>query len=136
MGEINRIIHLGDIESDAEEIEYTQPYIIDYIAGNCDFCSRNLKEKIITVEGKNILLTHGHYYNVKWEYDTIKKISIEKSVDITLFGHTHIPFLEQNDKITLMNPGSISSPRSGNKPSYGIIEIDKKGVFHYTINFL
>ncbi|TCT12151.1 hypothetical protein EDC18_11457 [Natranaerovirga pectinivora] len=120
---IDLIIHLGDLVRDAETLEIIEEIKIEYIAGNCDFISKYPKEKIIEYKNKRIFLTHGHQYNVKWEYSTIKKTGKRQNADIVLFGHTHIPYLDE-DEIILMNPGSISSPRGGNKLSYGIISID------------
>ena len=55
-----------------------------------------------------------------------------RNVDIVMFGHTHRPFLEQSDGVTLLNPGSLSYPRQeGRKGSYMIMEIDEKGRIKY-----
>ena len=52
-------------------------------------------------------------------------------------GHTHRPVIEQERDLTLINPGSLSYPRQeGHVPSYVLMEIDQKGVAHYTLNFL
>ena len=54
-----------------------------------------------------------------------------------MFGHTHQPYLHYADKLTVLNPGSISYPRQdGRKPSYIMMEIDREGEAHYTINYL
>ena len=51
-----------------------------------------------------------------------------RKADIVMFGHTHKPYLEQKDGITVLNPGSISFPRQeGRKGSYMIMEIDEGG---------
>ncbi|MFP4698592.1 MAG: metallophosphoesterase [Eubacteriales bacterium] len=134
--DIDRIIHLGDLEKDAKELELTKPYIIDYIPGNCDFYSNTSRDKIISFGEHKIWLTHGHQYNVKWEYETIMKMAIQKKANIILFGHTHIPYLKQESKLVLMNPGSLSQPRGGFRPSYGIIDFDSKDTPHFTINYL
>ena len=40
-------------------------------------------------------------------------------VDIVMFGHTHKPYFEQKDGITVLNPGSLAYPRQeGRKGSY------------------
>ena len=49
-----------------------------------------------------------------------------------MFGHTHRPFFEQKNGITVLNPGSLSFPRQeGRRGSYMIMEIDgdKEPVF-------
>ena len=76
------------------------------------------------------------------DYIALNKESIiqearSRGCDIVMFGHTHVPYLHQEDGITALNPGSISYPRQeGRRPSYIIMEIDKEGEAHYTINYL
>ena len=39
--------------------------------------------------------------------------------------------------ITVLNPGSLSFPRQdGRRPSYMLMEIDREGEAHYTVNYL
>ncbi|PKM50921.1 MAG: hypothetical protein CVV02_09400 [Firmicutes bacterium HGW-Firmicutes-7] len=134
--DVDRIIHLGDLVADAQDIESIYGKIpIDYVSGNCDFYETNApKEKVISLFGKNILLTHGHYYDVKSGYKEIGLIAMQKQVDAVLFGHTHVPYIGYVNDLVLMNPGSISEPRRGRMPSYGLLEIDDQGRLHPTIN--
>ena len=76
--------------------------------------------KIINLE-KNIYLTHGHMYNDKnW--------ILENS--ILIFGHYHIPFIEEFDSTVFINPGSISKPRGENLPSYLFINESEFTIFN------
>lgn len=136
--DVDRIVHLGDVVGDAEDIESIYTNIpIDYIAGNCDFYETDvLREKILDLCGKKILITHGHLYDVKRGYDKIMQTSLEKNVDAVLFGHTHMPYIGHCKDVILMNPGSISEPRLGRLPSYGLLEIDDKSVIHVTLGQL
>lgn len=131
--DINRIIHLGDYERDVEELEALSGVPIDFVPGNCDFNSYAPREKILDFYGLKILITHGHYYDVKWEYDTILKAAKEKKVNMVLFGHTHVSLVKNIDDITLINPGSISLPRDGKGCSFGILEVEENGKYHITI---
>ena len=55
-----------------------------------------------------------------------------RKADIIMYGHTHKPFFEQREGITLLNPGSLSFPRQeGRKGSYMIIEIAGDGAVTY-----
>ena len=87
------------------------------IRGNCDSdldimeSEFPIEEKILhyPIDSYNIYLTHGHIYNERnWKE--------EKS--ILIFGHYHIPFLEEDKNNLFVNPGSISLPRGSNKPTY------------------
>lgn len=131
---INSIIHLGDYDEDAKIILHEFPNIpIYYVAGNCDFASSTLKEQILTFNGTKILITHGHRYNVKWNYDRIFYLAKERGVQAVLFGHTHIATIEYKESIVLINPGSISEPRNTSIPSYCIIDITDSGLLKASI---
>ncbi|NLK21150.1 MAG: metallophosphoesterase [Epulopiscium sp.] len=124
---IDVIIHLGDHEKDAIKLMKEFPsLLLHYVGGNCDFGSIH-KEKIIPIANKKILMTHGHRQDVKWGYDRIGYYGEEKEVDIVLFGHTHMPLIENYGEMLLFNPGSISQPRGIIYPTFGIIEIEEEG---------
>ena len=70
-------------------------------------------------------------------YEIIKQEARDREVDIVMCGHTHKPVIDIGRNLTLLNPGSMSYPRQeGRRPSYIIMEIDREGKAHYTINFL
>lgn len=126
---INLIIHLGDCDTDAQQIIQMYPTIpVEFIAGNCDFGSNSIREKILNINNNKILITHGHMYNVKWNYDRISYVGEEKKVQAVLFGHTHSPYMKYMGRVLVMNPGSISLPRDDLIPTYGIINITDNGV--------
>ena len=61
----------------------------------------------------------------------------ERGMQIAMFGHTHRPLIDQSGPVTLINPGSLSYPRQeGRKPSYILMELDREGLAHYTVNYL
>jgi phosphoesterase, MJ0936 family len=134
---IDMLIHLGDIEGSEDKIRSWVECPTSIISGNNDFFSMLDKEKELLIDGKRALITHGHIYGVSLGVEQLRKEAIARGFDIAMFGHTHKPYLEIGDKVTILNPGSISYPRqSGNKPSYIIMEINNVGEFHYTINYL
>lgn len=119
------IIHCGDGEAQADMLRCDFPERAVYsVRGNCDWGSSLPVEETLNLEGKKIMFTHGHIYQVKWGYDEIKRAAREKGVDILLFGHTHIPYNVYEDGMYIMNPGSIH----GYTGSYGIIDITDKGI--------
>lgn len=121
--DIDVIIHLGDNTVDARSIVDETDIPVYYIKGNCDI--DNVKsEDIITLEGKRIFITHGHLYNVNTTLITLCYRAEEVNADICLYGHTHIPMIEDYNGIFIINPGSITEPRGGSKYSYGLIEIN------------
>ena len=84
-----------------------------------------------------MLITHGHYYGVSVGTERLKEEAVSRNIDIAMYGHTHRPEIDIDDEVTVLNPGSISYPRQwGRKPSYLIMEIDRDGEAHFTINYL
>lgn len=71
--------------------------------------------RYIEADGLRIFTTHGHHYN----QDTPPRMS---KGEILIHGHTHIPKCERFGENYCMNPGSISIPKGGYKPSYMIYE--------------
>ncbi|AIS51803.1 phosphoesterase [Thermoanaerobacter kivui] len=131
---IDYIIHLGDNASDVIQLSQEFGIPLEYVKGNCDFPTKDELEKIIEIEGKKILLTHGHRYYVKYEYQTILEKGRELGVDAVFFGHTHIPMISRHQDILLLNPGSPSLPREGSKRTIALVTIDKSGIFPRLIN--
>ncbi|HLR35982.1 MAG TPA: metallophosphoesterase [Tissierellales bacterium] len=121
------IIHLGDYVEDALKIEEEMGIDTIVVKGNCDIYSTGFDEdKIINLNNKKILITHGHKYNVKMDISRLVYKGMEEEVDLILFGHTHFPQLEEQDGIIIMNPGSVSLPRLFNSKTFGIIELGEK----------
>ena len=122
------IIGNGDIK----DYQYIKSKINDN-----DFFSVLEREIELELGNHRILLTHGHYYNVSLGVEGLREEAIERGCDIAMYGHTHRPYLEQGGKVTNLNPGSLSYPRQdGHKPSFMLMEIDKEGEAHFSLNFL
>jgi hypothetical protein len=118
------IIHLGDCWADAERLHAKFPRLpMEQVPGNCD-CREDFLERILLVEGKEILICHGHTFNVKASYLSLQYAAQERKVDVALFGHTHHVFYGNHNRIVYLNPGSIGSPAYGVAPSYGILTVD------------
>lgn len=123
--QIKTLIHLGDYCRDALEVKKHFPDIEFFmVSGNCDFSSNIPAEKLLEVEGKRLLLTHGHHYNVKSNLDRLRYKVLEDNYDAVLFGHTHIPFLEKNN-ILFLNPGSLGYPKGLSGATYALLEVSK-----------
>ena len=64
MFEADLVIHLGDHASDAARLSREIEIPVEYVRGNCDATGAP-EEKLLNLEGKKILITHGHRYHVK-----------------------------------------------------------------------
>jgi putative phosphoesterase len=122
---VDLYIHLGDGERDTAGFHNDIPFKEHYcVRGNCD-SGYTPTEKFFSAAGKKLFITHGHLYDVKTGLERLTQRAVELKADIVLYGHTH-EGLETYDtarKIHFLNPGSISLPKHGKPPTYGVVEI-------------
>ena len=131
---LDMIIHLGDIGHQDDELRMLTPYPTKIVRGNCDWGSANPDSDIFNVGPVKIFASHGHQYGVNYGYEKLYYTALENGCDIALFGHTHVPVLDEGEKVTIANPGSIERPRQYEaKPSYLLIEIDDDGECNFEI---
>ncbi|MBN2898894.1 MAG: metallophosphoesterase [Clostridia bacterium] len=122
------IIHLGDYAEDGPMIEEAVGIEVIGVKGNCDFNSTLPEDRLLTIGGKKIFITHGHRYDVKHTYHKIFYKALEVEADVVLFGHTHMMARFVEDDILIMNPGSVSHPRGHLEKTFALLEIGKEVV--------
>lgn len=125
---VDMLIHCGDVERDEDYIRAAAGCPVCMVAGNNDWGS-DLPQEIVTEIGKyRVFITHGHRYYVPFEMDRLKAAAKERNAKIVIFGHSHMPYLQEEDGITFLNPGSISKPRQVSfEPTYAIMKLDDRG---------
>lgn len=96
----NLIVVKGNCESEVDSMVLDFPISGDY-------------SHLITPE-LNVFLSHGHVYSPE-------NLPSLKAGSVFISGHTHIPTADKIDSIYCLNPGSISLPKGGFNPSYGIL---------------
>lgn len=127
--EYEAIFHLGDVGYDEDYLRAMTPYPVYMVRGNCDYSMQLKEQLVVEFAGKRIAMCHGHrFITYGGGMDSLRYFGLEQKADIVMFGHTHIPLLEEYEDITLLNPGSISQPRQENKiPTYTVMETDADG---------
>lgn len=91
----------GNCEAEVDQMVLEFPVMADYC--------------ILALGSHAIYATHGHVYNEN-------HLPPMKEGDILLHGHTHVLKAEQREGYFLLNPGSVSIPKEGNPPTYGILD--------------
>ena len=135
-------IHLGDAEGSEDMItswckEQNPDCEVYMVLGNNDFFSDLPREDVIDIEGNKVLVTHGHYYGVSMAFDQLADAAKQRGCNAAFFGHIHVPVLEKEDGILLVNPGSLAFPRQrGRRPSYAVLETDGNGGMDVEIRYL
>ncbi len=119
---VDGIFHMGDIEGGDRELRNSIPGPVHIVRGNCDY-DRSLPEIIVhEIEGVTVVLTHGHRHQVHIDLSILRTIAEANDAKLVMFGHTHRPYLESFQGLTVLNPGSISKPRQQNpQKTYAIV---------------
>lgn len=134
---VDMVIHCGDIEGSEYLIAESACCPVQMVVGNNDFFSDLPREKEFQIGKYKVWLTHGHNYYVSMSNETLKHEARMKGADIVMYGHTHRPVVDIEDDVIAVNPGSLTYPRQdGRKPSYVIMDLDREGNAHFTINYL
>lgn len=129
--------HCGD-----SELSFDHPVLKDMykVQGNCDYQADFPLEVITSVQGKTILVVHGHLHNVKSSLMDLYYAAKEHQADIVLFGHSHLYGAEMKEGILFVNPGSTVLPRGGKVPTYAVIEwnelvsVEFKDMAHHVVD--
>ena len=134
---IDMLIHLGDVEHDDNYIEALAEYPVHIIAGNNDYFSYLPSDKVIQVGKYRVWLTHGHTYCVSMDTKRLRRAAMSRGVDIVMFGHTHRPYLDVQEDMIVLNPGSLSYPRQeGRCATYMIMEITEGKTPIFTLKYV
>lgn len=118
------LIFLGDGIKDLKLYQNLKNVIA--VSGNCDFFSDVPNERVVNLDGTLILITHGNKYGVKSTLNHLKEKAKEERADIVLFGHTHIPYVEEWNNIYFANPGTFQRKPNGMCSALEINIADKK----------
>ena len=133
----NLVIHCGDAEGSEYALTQGAKCPVKIVLGNNDFFSDLPREKEFNIGKYRVWLTHGHNFYVSMSNEHIKREARERGVDIVMYGHSHRPVVDIDDDVIAVNPGSLTYPRQeGRRPSFVIMELDKDGKAHFTINYL
>ncbi len=122
--EPDMLIHLGDGWSDMAHIRELFPNLpVEQVPGNCDY-AQEPPVRVLIIEGRRIMICHGHTYGVKMSLLSLQLAAREKEAELVMFGHTHRVFYDWHNGVRMFNPGSIGAPGYGIAPSYGILTVD------------
>lgn len=137
VGDIDMFIHLGDVEGGEDYIESVVGCEKHIVRGNNDFFSRLNPEEEFLIGDLKAFISHGHNYYVSLDPEQIKAEGRARGADVVMFGHTHRPYLDEDEDIVVLNPGSLSFPRqAGREPSYMLMEMAENGVVTYSQQYL
>ena len=105
---VDLLIHLGDGCEDMEYIAPTLTIPALVVAGNCDRSLSTPRELLISLADKQVFITHGDFFRVKFGLDNLVAHARNIGADLVFFGHTHFALVTEIDGITLVNPGPLA----------------------------
>lgn len=122
---LDYIFSLGDSEMKEKDLS-----VLDVIGvkGNYPYEPKFPYELNFRISGWNCYFTHGHLYNVKSGLTKLKEKAFINQFDLVLFGHTHRIHLEEENNTIFLNPGSLSTWRSNENPTYAIINVEENNI--------
>jgi hypothetical protein len=127
-------VHLGDYANDLLGFASAYPHLtLCAVGGNCDYGTHLERERMLAINGRSLLLVHGHTQNVKTGLDRLAYYAEEKQAHVCLFGHTHQPAMFDRGRVFFFNPGSVSLPRDGGPGGYGLLQISDNGIIKGTL---
>ncbi len=135
IGNIDMLIHLGDICGDEDLLASRVKVPICMVPGNNDWFSRDPSELVVPIAGKKVFMVHGHQYGVSYGLDRLRYRALELGADIVMFGHTHVAMIDISAKPWILNPGSLSIPRTS-ICSYMLADIDEDGDWEVNIKYV
>lgn len=117
-------LHLGDGVAEFLKIKSIFKSVpIVMVKGNCDFYDLP-KEKIFDFDGVLMYACHGDFFNVKEGLQEYVEFAKKFKYRIIAYGHTHKRFIQNEENLCIINPGSLTLPRSFG-PSYAVLNILK-----------
>jgi len=127
------IVHLGDDWDDCRVLEemgskfIRVPGVFSSYYQDPQIPNRRIED----FEGWKVLLTHSpssHKNDLPQDEDP-EDIVAAGRVDVVLYGHTHIPKIEELHGTLWVNPGHLKSEdRKRHPPSYALLDFQPEGV--------
>ena len=110
---IDALIHLGDLEGGEDFISTACEDCPAYlVSGNNDFFCSLPREREITLGNiQSASSPTAIIIMYLWVWRSFGGRLLSRDYQVAMFGHTHKPYLETKDGVTILNPGSLSYPR-------------------------
>ena len=58
---------------------------------------------MIDLDGYRVFITHGHGYHVSYSPNRLVAEALHRNAQIAMYGHTHVPHLEQMEGVIVLN---------------------------------
>ena len=131
------LLHAGDIQGGIGNLEDWSGCPVYAVKGNCDWYGDFPGERIVPFGKDRIFLTHGHRYGVKLGRQELAAAADRAGANIAVYGHTHVPLVEERYGVIVLCPGSVSEPRQENRrATYAVLERTAEKGLSWEIKYL
>lgn len=125
------ILHAGDIGDLSLLERFAEVAPLYAVRGNIDTRADDVPD-VLTLDlqgerGLRLLLIHIAVYGPRLRADVAKRARA-RGASLVVCGHSHVPFMGQQDGITVFNPGSIGPRRFHLPIVFGTIDVAPGGV--------
>ena len=80
------------------------------------------ESEVFDFGGHRFYLCHGHRHALYNGFDKLAASALKTGADAALFGHIHVPMLENVNGLLLVCPGSIGRARSNAGETFAVID--------------
>lgn len=136
VGDVDMLIHLGDVEGDEELIQDLFNCEIHMVRGNCDYNAELPIYDEFNIGDKRVFITHGHRYGVNSGTAYLEELIDTEGYDFVMYGHTHRRDLTTYKNSYIVNPGSLALPRDNRVGTYMLLDFDQHGTPFFAENEL
>ena len=97
---------------------------------NCQYLGSLPQERVLQIEGRRVLLTHGSPASEKEHLtpdtpeERLRALASTVEASLVICGHSHRPFSREVDGVRFINTGSVGRPDDGDpRACYAVLEI-------------
>ena len=121
--DVDAILHAGDIGDPDIITELATLAPVHAVHGNTDdFGIRAQHGEVarVELEGITLVVAHGHLLRSTAPADLRAAFP---DCDVVIYGHTHVPFIDDSARPLIINPGAAGPARFKLKPSVAVLEL-------------
>ncbi|TLG71764.1 YfcE family phosphodiesterase [Culicoidibacter larvae] len=104
--------------------EYIQGYVV--VSGPNDFDPHFLRDYILDVEGRRILIVNGYQQDIKNGLIHMYNFAKQFHADVVIFGASPQPIISEYQGMVLISPGEATNEFDTAMKSYAIIDLEEQ----------